>query len=158
MTITMRIFCAAIFLLAGASRAEAGARSEPCHDVIVKARIAAQVPSAVPDDCGPNCIIMVWPWFLDLDVSRMLVGDVPRGRLQVLAMLHVGFAENNGTRRWLLRRNTLGGYNLLRLDDERRSKPCARDAEPAMAYIVPGPGRTLADFRVEGERAYHIHE
>lgn len=152
--------CAVALFLGGASYAVANEQTEvssDCYDAVVKARIVAQVPSVVPD-CGPDCIIMVWPWFLDLDVSKILVGDVPRGRLQALIMLHTYYRKDLGIRRWWLRRNTLGGFNVLRSGDEAIKARCAKGSTPAKPYIDPGPDKTLSSLRAEGERRYRAYQ
>ena len=160
MTVLARSFCTITLLLAaipGAFANEQSGSQPDCYDAIVKARISKQVPSVTPE-CGPDCLIMVWPWFLDLEVKRSLVGDVPRGKLQTLAMLHTFFRLDLGNRQWWLRRNTLGGYNVLRFSREQKLLRCGKGSEPADAYIIPSPSRSLADLRAEGERAYHISE
>lgn len=134
---------------------QAGEASD-CHDAIVKARIIEQVPSVVPD-CGPDCIIMVWPWFLDLNVRKVVAGDAPRGRLETLIMLHTSFRRGLGTQRWWLRRNSLGGFNILRSGDEGVQKRCPLGSPPATSYLDPGPNKTLAVLRAEGERTYRVY-
>lgn len=160
MTLVMPTLCAITLLAVAVPSALANAPSEDvpdCYDAVVEARIVRQIPSAVPE-CGEDCIIMVWPWFLDLEVRRSLIGDVPKGRLQAMAMLHTSYRRDLGHRRWWLRRNGLGGYNLLRSGEEDRPTLCAKDSRPANAYIMPGAGKTLDDLRADGERAYRAYE
>lgn len=97
---------------------------------------------------------MTWPWFLQLDVKRGVVGTVDRGPLLALAMLHTSFEKNLGYRRLWLRRNSLGGFNLLRFGEQEKLIRCNSNTLPTAAFIVPGPGQTLQDLLREGERAY----
>ena len=53
---------------------------------IVSARIVRQTPSVMPNCDG--CWVMVWPWFLKLDVRRVEVGQASRGRQLTLALQH----------------------------------------------------------------------
>ncbi|MDH4743049.1 hypothetical protein OMP43_03340 [Sphingomonas sp. CBMAI 2297] len=156
MTAAIRSIAILPLFLASASGAFANAQtraSPACYDAVVKARIHSQIPSIVPD-CGSDCIIMTWPWFLDLDVRRTESGDVPRGRLETLAMLHMSYRRDLGSRRWWLRRNTLGGYNALRFDEEGPPPRCAAGSPPEPAYIDPGSGEALRKLREAGERIY----
>ncbi|WP_304217919.1 hypothetical protein, partial [Phenylobacterium aquaticum] len=62
---------------------ESAAASQPeCFDVEVSARITRQTPT-IAGDCGPDCIIMSWPWIVDLDVGRVYAGNLMRGPLTV---------------------------------------------------------------------------
>jgi hypothetical protein len=160
MTLVMPTLCAITLLAVAVPSALANEPFEDvpnCYDAVVTARIVKQIPSVAPE-CGEDCIITVWPWFLDLEVRRSLIGDVPRGRLQVMGMLHTSYRRDLGHRRWWLRRNGLGGYNLLRFGAEGSPALCAKDSGPAKAYIMPGAGKTLDDLRTEGERAYRAYE
>jgi hypothetical protein len=130
---------------------EASTATPLCYDAIVRARIVRQLPTAIPD-CGPDCIVMSWPWFMDLNVKRAEVGAVPRGRLQTLIVLHASYRTDLGYRRWWLRRNTLGGYNVLRFGDGENPERCPSNSLPAKAYIEPRPGQTLDELRTESKR------
>tara|TARA_R110002124_G_scaffold270064_1_gene438271 strand:- start:304 stop:792 length:489 start_codon:yes stop_codon:yes gene_type:complete len=126
----------------------AAAQDAECYDAEVSARIVSQTPTVFPD-CGDDCIVISWPWILDLDVRRVHFGDVRRGRLTVLAVLHTDYRPDLGSRRWKLRRNDLGGFNLLR-GAENLTARCADNQPPAAAYIKPPDGQTLEDLRREG--------
>lgn len=130
----------------------------PCFDVSVKASIVDEVPSPFPD-CGSDCIITSWPWFVDLKVLRVLQGELKDKELSVLAILHTGHSKvgKRAQRRWL-RRNSEGGFNLLRLGDDDRLDQCSPDIPPMPAYLIPAEGRTLADDRREGERVYKKYQ
>ncbi|WP_271085053.1 hypothetical protein [Brevundimonas sp. NIBR11] len=126
---------------------EARAQDVECYDAEVSARILSQIPTEILN-CGDDCIIVSWPWFLDMDVRRVHSGDVKRGSLTVLAILHTSYRRDLGVRRWKLRRNDQGGFNLLR--GEHIAARCPTDAPPAQAYITPREGQTLDDLRREG--------
>lgn len=142
-----------------ASLATAEAPAEPgrevdrdCYDAVVTARIVRQLPTVIPH-CGADCIIMTWPWFVELDVRRVVIGTAPRGRLLTQVMLHNYYRDDLGTQRWWLRRNSLDGFNVLRVDDRSRPERCAADMPPANAHIRPGNGRTLLDLVREAEQS-----
>lgn len=128
------------------------AQDAECYDVEVSARIVSQIPTVFPD-CDDDCIIISWPWIVDLDVNRVHSGEARLGRLTVLAVLHTYYRRDLGSRRWKLRRNDLGGFNLLR-GAEPFTARCADDQPPATAYIKPPDGQTLEDFRREGREHY----
>lgn len=128
------------------------AQDAECYDAEVSARISSQTPTVFPD-CLDDCIVISWPWIVDLDVSRTHFGDVRRGSLTVLAVLHTGYRDDLGSRRWKLRRNDLGGFNLLRGAENLKNR-CADDQPPATAYIKPPDGQTLEDLRRMGREHY----
>lgn len=74
------IRAAAVFAVAATIVAGGPAiASEPdCYDAEVSARITRQTPTDYAD-CGPDCIIMAWPWIIDLNVTRVYSGDLRRG-------------------------------------------------------------------------------
>jgi hypothetical protein len=145
---------AAVVLLCGsaAARADAPASTANCIDALVSAKIVRQIPSEFPD-CGDDCIVMSWPWFVDFDVKRVLKGRAPTGRITVLTVQHTSFRRDLPAKAWALRRNDLGGFNLIRTSKLDEPAMCPSDASPAPAYIRPGEGKTLADLIREGERA-----
>lgn len=132
----------------------AGAEELPndCYDVIVSAKIVSQVPSVIPD-CD-DCIVITWPWFVDLAISRVVEGRVSERKITVLALMHVPYRDNLGVRKWWLRRNADGGFNLLRFDMRSPPSRCLADAGAQPAHLRPSDGKTLADLRREGEDAY----
>jgi hypothetical protein len=121
-----------------------------CFDALISARIVRQTPSVIPD-CGDGFIIMSWPWFIDLDVQRVLRGEAPRGRLTALAVQHTYYRAHLGNLRWWLRRNSAGGFNVLRLEDKERPSLCAQDAAPADPYIHADDDRTLDNYVGQGK-------
>ena len=138
--------------LACASPTSARADEAECYDAEVTARIVSQTPTVIPES-DDGWIVMSWPWIVDLDVSRVHFGDARRGRLTVLAVLHTYYRRDLGSLRWKLRRNDLGGFNLLRGAQDLITR-CANDEPPATASIKPPDGQTLEDLRREGRERY----
>ncbi len=154
-----RVFLAlsgALGFLFSASIAFAKEDVPECFDALVRAKIVRQTPSVFPD-CGPDCIIMVWPWFLELDVKRVITGEAAKGRQLTLAMQHTSFRRDLGARRWWLRRNSLGGFNVLRIGDGEKLAQCTNGTPPMASYISPGPDKTLDDLLRAGEEAYKLY-
>ena len=122
---------------------------ESCHDAVVVASIVKQTPSIAPE-C--DCIIMRWPWFLQLDVARVVEGQAKRGHQTVLSVQHTYFVDR-GTTKLRLRRNTSGGFNFLGFwGDEGALCPAGTPA--ASPFISPGPGETLKDLETAGAKYY----
>jgi len=130
----------------------AGASEIECYDAKVWAKPVAQIPSAYPRDDDPDVIIISWPWFLDLKIQRVLDGDVERGTVTALAVMHNNYVKKNRT--WLLRKNTVGMFNVVRSDSPASIRRCNPDTLPAKPYITPAPDKTYADLRREGEEEY----
>lgn len=138
------------FLSASANAAQTGDDVE-CYDALVSARIVRQTPSTI-GDCGPDCIIMVWPWFMQLNVKKVIEGDAPKGRMLALTMQHTYYRKNLGTVRWWLRRNSLGSFNILRFAEDNDTNRCPTGTLPAKPYIQPSDGKMLEDLLHESER------
>jgi hypothetical protein len=128
------------------------ATDQDCFDAIVRAEIVRQTPTLIPE-CD-DCIIMSWPWVLELDVERVSKGQVALGPLTVLTVQHTYYRTDLGARRWLLRRNSLGTFNVLRIGKKTEVRRCASNLPPAKPYIRPSQGRTLSDLVEEGEKYY----
>lgn len=146
-------------LLGAAANSPAWAETQEtpdCYDAIVVAKILRQTPSVFPDSKG-DFIVMVWPWFLKLEVSRTLSGHIPIGPIIVQSLQHSSFREDLGAQRWWLRRNSLGGFNLLRFAESEGLSKCSEDGQLAEPYIRPGPGQTIDSLLSDGERAYGAH-
>lgn len=141
-----------LMTVASASVAQSSeALSQPeCFDALVTGKALKQSPTVFPD-CGGDCIVMSWPWIVDVDVRRVLQGHAPTGHITVLTVQHTDRRTNRSTR-WWLRRNTLGVFNALGVDDENRLPRCASDAAPAEPYVRPTKGQTLEDLRRQGEQ------
>jgi hypothetical protein len=123
--------------------------AEDCYDRIVTATIAAQVPSVVPQ-MDDGSIILRWPWFVDLAVER--AGD-RRQRLSVISIQHTYFVAGRRAR-WLLRRNTIAGYNARMRNEAPDAKRCGRDTPPARPYLGAENQAALDALRREAERLY----
>lgn len=142
-----------IAVAASASSIASAEDTVACFDALVSAKIVRQIPSVFPD-CGDDCIIISWPWFMEIHVKRVIEGQAPTGRQLILTVQHTSFRKNLGTRKWWLRRNSLGGFNLLRLGDNEKLPRCTTDSIAADPYIRPPSGKTLDDLLREGEEVY----
>jgi hypothetical protein len=141
-------------ILATAAAISAGSAADEsiCYDVKLVAKPIAQVPNVFPEaDCA-DCIVMRWPWFLDLRVKRVVEGSLEGEQVRVLTVQHATMKPRNMT--WWLRRNSAGGFNAIWADDEALARRCPPDTPLAVPYIQPGPGETLDDLRVKGLQAY----
>jgi hypothetical protein len=119
-----------------------------CFDALVSASIVQQTPTAYPE-CGDDCIVTSWPWIVQMDVKHVLRGRATLGRLTVLKVQHTDFPTNR-THRWWLRRNDIGGFNILFPNENANPPRCARAAKPAEPYFRPPQGKTLDDVAAEG--------
>lgn len=135
-------------ILAAAGPSSATASDIECYDLKIRAKAIAQVPTVYPND--PDYIVISWPWFVDLKVKKVLEGELSQSRITVLAVLHVPYVTK--TRTWLLRHNTIGTFNLIRSDEPLPR--CAINATAVQPYIRPAEGKTLDDYRREGEAEY----
>ena len=124
-----------------------------CFDAEVTARTTRQTPT-VAGDCGPDCIVIAWPWIVELDVSRVHSGPILRGPLTVLTLQHTYYGKGRNGRRWWLRQTTLGTYNVVQPEDGETPPRCSADRPPAQPFVRPPDGKTLEDLRREGERRY----
>jgi len=98
-------------------------------------------------------IIMSWPYFIDLDIVRVLRGTAPAGRSTMLSVQHTYWRKDLGVRKWWLRRNSIGGFNILLEENNETLVRCAPTMPAADPYIRPGEGRTLEDMMREGREA-----
>ncbi|MDQ4086571.1 MAG: hypothetical protein M3177_00935 [Pseudomonadota bacterium] len=136
--------------MAAAPADPVNAATEPnCFDADVSATIVRQTPTVMPE-CE-DCIIMRWPWIVDLRVNSVHVGSVGRGLLTVLTLQHAHYRTDLGARRWLLRRNTLGSFNVVHHPEGGTLPRCSADAPAATPFIRPADGETLEGLRREGE-------
>jgi hypothetical protein len=124
-----------------------------CYDAIVLARVVRQVPSVLPE-CGKDCIVMVWPWFVDLKILGVLKGKARLGTVRTQSILHVQYRSNLGVKRWAIRRNSLGSYNLHRLGQDQSLKRCSSALGVEPAYLEPKEGQTLDDLYRAGAERY----
>lgn len=136
-------------LLIGSDPAEEAASPE-CYDVAVKAKVIDQVPSIMPR-CD-DCIIMHWPWFLDLKVAKVLDGSLNGKIVTVLNMQHTYRASRYGV--WWLRRNAADGFNVIHAGANGEPPArCLSSAQPVQAYIR-STTKTLDELRREGIEEY----
>lgn len=119
-----------------------------CYDLKIRAKPIAQVPTVYPND--PDYIVISWPWFVDLKVTEVIEGELPQTTITALAVLHTYYIPK--TRKWLLRRNAIGTFNLIRTAEPLPR--CPTSAAPAQPYLRPADGKTLDDYRREGEAEY----
>lgn len=134
-------------ILVGLATPSAGLAEPVCYDAKVRAAPVDQVPSEIGD-----CITMSWPWFVDLQVERVIDGVHPSKMVRVLTVQHTYRASRQGT--WLLRKNTAGGYNVVVPEDGLALARCSEGAASVEPYIRPGDGYTLDDLRDAGIRRY----
>lgn len=155
---TTRVFAPVLALAVGSAAAcyAEDARAHECFDAKVTARITAQVPTDLPQP-DDGSIVMQWPWFIDLQVRRGDVSTRLDGKVTTQALQHTYWRSDLGFRRWLLRRNNQGGFNLLGLAEKTTLKRCAENAVPATAYVKSEGEGGLTRLREEGERRYGRH-
>jgi hypothetical protein len=147
------LFCAmtAFSTVSCATRAVEIAETHACFDALVSAKIIKEVPSDTPD-CGPDCIVVRWPWFIDLKVERVLKGHVPSRKLSVLAVLHTDLTTEQPLT-WSLRRNKDGGFNADPFAEKGATR-CKSTDEPVEAYLRTAEGQTLDELRQAGARNF----
>ena len=133
----------AIAALSGCATTSSTVNETDCYDLKVRAKPVGQFPTPFPND--PNYIVISWPWFVDLEVSRVIDGRLNDPEILALAVLHSGYVDK--TRTFLLRENTLGEYNILRLADPQKSKRCDQGSDRPEPYLRPSEGETLASRR-----------
>jgi hypothetical protein len=147
----IRLLMAACLGATGLPSASASgpAAAAECFDAEISATIVRQTPTVIPECDG--CIIIRWPWIVDLRVRRVHHGSVALGPLTVLTLQHTYYRTGLGARRWLLRRNTLGSFNVVVPPEEGTLPRCSANAPAAEPFIA---GRPLDDLRREGEARY----
>ncbi|WP_242122397.1 hypothetical protein [Sphingomonas lacusdianchii] len=138
-------------ILVGLATPSAALAEPACYDAKVRALPVDQVPSEI-GDCGSDCIIMSWPWFVDLQVKRVIDGALPGKMVRALTIQHTYHVSREGI--WLLRRNTAGGYNVVVPEDGAALPRCSAGGASVEPYIRPGDGQTLDDLRDAGIRRY----
>ena len=154
----LRIFAIALASLAAlgwptSATSSSLPEAQECFDALVVAKVVGQVPSDFPDS-DDDYIVMSWPYFIDLEIVRVLEGSIEARKITALSVQHTYWRSDLGARRWWLRRNTAGGYNILRIEDGAVPPRCPQGAAPARAYLEPAPGQTLDEMRKAGERRY----
>jgi hypothetical protein len=128
-----------------------------CYDAVVRGEAISQIPSEF-NDCGDDCIVMRWPWFIEIKVDEVIEGRVTGflagRRIRGLTVQHTYFERGSGI--WMLRRNTNGGYNVTLGADEEAAVRCPRGTSPQGAFLGAPPQR-LEELRLAGERRYGSH-
>ncbi len=127
--------------------------AQGCFDALVVAKVVGQVPSDFPDS-DDDYIVMSWPYFIDLDIEQVAEGHVEARKITALSVQHTYWRSDLGARRWWLRRNTAGGYNILRIGIGAEPMKCPQGTAPDRAYLEPPAGQTLDEMRKAGERRY----
>jgi hypothetical protein len=155
MTLKLPVSAVAVLSILASTpvNAASAADAPECFDAQVYASIVRQTPTTFPD-CGSDCIVMSWPWILELNVKRVLKGNITANRITVVTVQHTYYRTDLGALRWLLRRNSLGAFNVLAGDDLARLARCPRGTEPAKPYVNPPRGKTLVDLAREGGARY----
>lgn len=148
----VRLLCL-LSCLGMAGSVAAAPQTGKCYDLKVEAKPIEQVPSEIPS-CD-DCIVMRWPWFVDLAVKRVEEGNWRGRTVSVLTLQHTYRVSRYST--WLLRRNDAGGYNVVHPEDDERLARCAPEIAPARAVLRPGPGQSLESLRADAERRYGRH-
>jgi hypothetical protein len=128
-----------------------------CYDAVVRGEAISQIPSEL-NTCGDDCIVMRWPWFIEIEVDEVMEGRVTGflagRRIRGLTVQHTNFVRRSMI--WMLRRNTNGGYNVTLGSDEEATVRCPRGTSPQRAFLGAPPQR-LEELRLAGERRYGSH-
>ncbi|MBX7493579.1 hypothetical protein K3163_10200 [Qipengyuania sp. 1NDW9] len=132
-----------IAALSGCATTPTSVNETDCYDLKVRAKAIGQFPTPFPND--PNYIVISWPWFVDLEVARVIDGRMNDPEISALAVLHSRYVDKTLT--WFLRENTLGEYNILRLAEPEKAKKCAPGVVRPEPYLRPSEGETLASLR-----------
>lgn len=154
----LRSFAIALASLAACGWSTSATSSSPqqaqaCFDALVVAKVVGQVPSDFPNSDN-DYINMSWPYFIDLDIVRVVEGQIEGRKVTALSVQHTYWRSDLRARRWWLRRNTASGYNILRIENGAKPPKCPQGAAPDRAYLEPAPGQTLDEMRKAGERRY----
>jgi len=144
-------FLGATLMLVGCATPRTTTDADNCYDALVRAKAIAQIPTPLPQLDDPNRIIFAWPWFVDLEISRVLEGTVDGKVVKALAVLHSSWVSDEMT--FALRRTTVGNFNILR-GDPKNLRRCDRSVPAEVPYIDPAKGQTLDDLRRESEIEY----
>lgn len=128
-------------------------QTRECFDALVVAKVVGQVPSDFVNS-DDDYFIISWPYFIDLDIVRVVKGQVEGKKITALSVQHTYWRRDLGARKWWLRRNTASGYNILRIENGARPPKCPQGVAPDRAYLEPAPGQTLDEMRKAGERRY----
>jgi hypothetical protein len=139
----LRLAALAVWLVGAAP---ASAEDRLCFDVAVVASIERYRPTDIWDAqraLGDDVIVMYWPWFLDIEVEKVVVGVERRSRLRVTALLHAQYIAEISRFLLLLRREPDGSYFVV-----GRDPYIVRDHRGRLVRPVEGPDSVgmLADW------------
>lgn len=126
----------------------ATANEPPCYDLKVRAKVVNVLPTLIPPE-EEGVIVISWPWFVDMEVTRVLEGEGSKGVIPVLAVLHSGLGTKKST--YYLRSNAVGSYNLIRTADESALGRCQVGIEPAEPLMWDLTSKTIEEYRQEAE-------
>lgn len=113
-----------------------------------------KVPSEI-GYCGSDCIIMSWPWFVDLRVKCVVEGYLLSKLVRTLTVQHIYRLSHEGT--WLLRKNTAGGYNAVVPEGGVGLSRCSDGIASFEPGIRPGDEHAFNNPRDAGIRRYGYH-
>ncbi len=147
-TVSCAVLATVALLLIGYARQSQNAseqlNTDTCYDFIIAARIKEQLPITLgQSDSGE--IIVQWPWFLVLDIDRVIEGRHPEGQVVALNMQHTYFRESPPSRIWYLRKNSDGMFNIQQKNSACRA-PCPNDLAPQPSFVRPGKDAKLLDL------------
>lgn len=122
------------------------AEADGCFDVAVVASIERYRPTdigAAQRAAGDDVIVMYWPWRLDIEIEKVVVGVERRARLRVTALLHAQYIREISRFLLLLRREPDGTYFVV-----DRDPYVVRDHRGRLVRPVEGPDAVgmLADW------------
>lgn len=135
MWVIKRILFAAVSLSPVSAALAQAHPSGECFDALVTARIIRQLPSPLPN-CGSNCIIVAWPWRLDVEVEQVAKGTSSTGPQTLLALQHSYLSQDQRRIQAWLRRHSGGGFNIVKLADGVDLAPCPVGSKPARPYLA----------------------
>jgi hypothetical protein len=128
--------------------------ADVCYDAKIKARAIEQIPSDINNQ-SDDYLIMRWPYFVDLRVQRVFKGEDLGNIVSAQSLQHTYFTSQSRT--WYLRRNSLGGFNIIEPDyNDTVLKLCDAGSAPVDAFISSSR-QTEAELRAAGQRRYGSH-
>lgn len=127
-----------------ATSAAAGDRR--CFDVAAIASLERYEPTDIEEvrrELGGDAIVIRWPWLVDIDIDKVILGVEPRRNLRVTLTLHNALRRDIAHVLLLMRRTRDGGYVVVDYDPY-----IARDHHRRWVRPVEGPEAAgmLADW------------
>ena len=139
----------ALSFLVGVMAAAPVMAQPACHDALVVAQVTHGVPF-LPDCDG--CLWTEGVWVVELQVDRVVDGLALAGPVTALTVQPDRLARDTrlrGPRAWVLRANSLGGYNAEVADDAAATRQCRRGLAAAPALAAPGTGGGMEGLLAE---------